>query len=148
MKKNEIIELNGKEYTLELNRESAIRIEQYTNLQKTMREINKPLINYVDEIEKGTNPFENEIDFDLMEQEAENKLKNLHKIIENAFWIWLYPNHKLDKDEVSKIIAPYYETDEKMEFISKKYSELMEKSTEINQKYLEELKNLKAQTNK
>ena len=36
MKKNEILELNGKEYTLELNRESAINIEKYTNLQKSM----------------------------------------------------------------------------------------------------------------
>ena len=33
MKLNETIELNGKEYTVELNRESALRIEQYTKIK-------------------------------------------------------------------------------------------------------------------
>ena len=31
MLKEEMIELNGKEYTLTLNRQSALKIEQYTN---------------------------------------------------------------------------------------------------------------------
>lgn len=144
MKKNEIIELNGVEYTLELNRDSSIRIEQYTNLAKSMQQVKKAVIDYKEEIEENENPFAEEVDFDLMQSEAEKKLETLHKIIERAFWVWLYPNHKLSISEVKKIISPYYETDEKVEFITQKYSELLQKSTEITDKYLEQQKNLKA----
>lgn len=148
MKRNEIIELNGVEYTLEINRESSVKIEQYTNFAKSMEQVRKPVINYIDEISDDENPFATEIDFDKMQEEAETKLNTLHKIIERAFWVWLYPNHKLNIKEVKKIIEPYYETDEKMEFISKKYSEYLKLSTEITDKYVNEQKNLKALASK
>lgn len=143
MKRNEIIELNGVEYTLELNRESSVKIEQYTNLGKSMQQIRKPVIKYKTEIAEDENPFAEEVNFDAMQDEATKKLEALHNIIEKAFWIWLYPNHKLTIKQVKEIIAPYYETDEKMEFISEKYSEFLQKSTEITDKYLEQQKNLK-----
>ena len=43
MKLNEVIELNGKEYTVELNRESAVKIEQYVNMAEILEKINQPL---------------------------------------------------------------------------------------------------------
>ena len=148
MKRNEIIKLNDVEYTLELNRESAVRIEQYTNLQKTYKEISKPLFEYKEEIEEDENPFENEIKLDEMQEEADKKLATLKNLYAKAFWIWLYPNHKLNITQVKEILEPYYEDDEKIKSISELYAKFMQLSTEISQKYMEEQKNLKAQTKK
>ena len=148
MKRNEIIELNGVEYTLELNRESVVRIEKYTNLQKTYKEISKPIFEYKEEIEENENPFEEEIKLDEMQEEADKKLALLKDLYAKAFWIWLYPNHKLNINEVKKILEPYFEDDEKIEALSELYGKFMQLSTEISQKYIEEQKNLKAQANK
>ena len=148
MKRNEIIELNGVEYTLELNRESVVRIEKYTNLQKTYKEISKPIFEYKEEIEENENPFEEEIKLDEMQEEAEKKLALLKDLYAKAFWIWLYPNHKLNINEVKKILEPYFEDDAKIEALSELYGKFMQLSTEISQKYIEEQKNLKAQANK
>ena len=148
MKRNEIIELNGVEYTLELNRESVVRIEKYTNLQKTYKEISKPIFEYKEEIEENENPFEEEIKLDEMQEEADKKLALLKDLYAKAFWIWLYPNHKLNINEVRKILEPYFEDDAKIEALSELYGKFMQLSTEISQKYIEEQKNLKAQANK
>ena len=148
MKRNEIIELNGVEYTLELNRESVVRIEKYTNLQKTYKEISKPIFEYKEEIEENENPFEEEIKLDEMQEEADKKLALLKDLYAKAFWIWLYPNHKLNINEVKKILEPYFEDDAKIEALSELYGKFMQLSTEISQKYIEEQKNLKAQVNK
>ena len=149
MKRNEIIELNGVEYTLELNRESAIQIEKYTNTQKTMQLINEPLVEYVEEIKDDEDPFAEVVDIEEMEEKAQEKVNALNKMITRAFWIWLYPNHKLNIKQVEEIIKPYLEeNDEKLKFISEKYAEYLELSTEISSKYIEEQKNLKAQVNK
>ena len=61
MKKNEIIELNGVEYTVELNRESFIQIDKLCNIQKSMKILNRGLYEYIDEeeISDDYNPFEN-----------------------------------------------------------------------------------------
>lgn len=148
MKKNEIIELNGKEYTLELNRQSAIKIEQYTNLQEAMVEMQEPLINHIEEIKENEDPFAEEIDFEEYNRKAEEKLEILKRVITRAFWIWLYPENKLNIDEVKELIEPYFEDDKKIKFISENYGKFLAESTEINQKYLEEQKNLKALANK
>ena len=51
MKRNEIIELNGKEYTLELNRDSFLQIDKICNIEKSMAIINKSPYEYVEEID-------------------------------------------------------------------------------------------------
>ena len=148
MKKNEIIELNGKEYTLELNRDSFLKIDQYSNLQESMKTIQKDLYEHIEEIDDNTNPFAEELNDETIEKVMNEKLNTLHKIIERAFWIWLYPNHKLPISEVQELLQEYYNDDKKFEFISDKYSEYMQKCVEIRNDYLEEQKNLKAQANK
>lgn len=148
MKKQEIIELNGVEYTLELNRDSAVQIDKYTNMQKSLEKMNEDIIEYVDEIEDDENPFEDLVDIEKVQEQTEEKLKILQKIIIRAFWIWLYPKHKLNINKVEEIINPYFEDEDKMEFISIKYGEYFRLSTEISQKYIKEQKNLKALTNK
>lgn len=148
MKKNEIIELNGVEYTLELNRESIVRIEQYTNYKKVYQQISKPIIEYKEEISEDENPFENELKLDEMQEQADNKLNMLQDLFCKAFWIWLYPNHKLNINKVQEILQPYFENDESWEYISFMYSKYMQLSTEINEKYMQQQKNLKALANK
>lgn len=149
MELNDTIVLNEKEYTVTLNRESAIHIERYAKLQDSMQEITKPTIEYVNrDIEKGENPFANPIDEEKLLEEVDKKEELLIKLISKAFWIWLYPVHKLDYEEVYSIIKDYMQDDEKVEFISDNYSKYLDKSSAIRQKFVEEQKNMKAQTMK
>ena len=69
MKRNEIIELNGVEYTLELNRDSFLQIDKICNVQKSMEIIQKGLYEYVDEIDDNYNPLENTISDEDLEKE-------------------------------------------------------------------------------
>ena len=146
MKLNEVIELNGKEYTVELNRESIIRIEQYTNLKQSSQEINKPLIEDKSqkEISADENPFADEISEDELEKSNDEKEETVKKVMTRAFWIWLYPQEKLSISQVEEILNPYYESEQKAQELSDIYMDLTKKSIDIRQKYLEERKNLKA----
>ena len=135
MELNEIIILNDKEYTLTLNRESAIHIERYAKIKEVMQEIAKPTIEYINrDIEKGENPFATQIDEDKLLEEVDKKEELLIQTISKAFWIWLYPVHKLEYEEIYSIIKDYMQDDENIEFISEKYAEYLEKSASIRQK--------------
>lgn len=146
MKLNEVIELNGKEYTVELNRESILKIDQYTNTKKTADEMYKTVIKDKSEIDlkDDEDPFAEEIPEDKLEEEAREKEKLIKKVLTRAFWIWLYPQEKLSISEVEKILEPYFEDEEKAEKISAIYEDLSKKSVDIREQYLEERKNLKA----
>lgn len=146
MKLNEIIELNGKEYTAELNRESILRIEQYTNLKQSSEEINKSVIEDKSnkEISNDENPFADEISEDALEKSATEKEEAVKRVMTRAFWIWLYPQEKLSISQIEEILNPYYENEEKAQELSDIYMDLTKKSIDIRQKYLEERKNLKA----
>lgn len=146
MKLNEIIELNGKEYTVELNRESILKIDQYTNMQKASEKMHENILKdkSEDKISDDENPFADEIPEDKLETEAEEKVNIIKKIITRAFWIWLYPTEKLPLSQVEQILSPYFENEEKAKEISEIYESLSQKSVDIRQKYLEERKNLKA----
>lgn len=141
MKKNEIIELNGVEYTLELNRDSFLKIDQYCNVQKSMEIIEKDLYEYIDEIDDNVDPFANSIDESTLKLKVEEKVNTLHKIIERAFWIWLYPNHKLNISQIQEILKPYYEDDEKFNFICEKYGQYLQMCVEIRNDIQENQKN-------
>ena len=150
MKKNEIIELNGVEYTLELNRYSFLQIDKLCNIQKSMNIIQRGLYDYIDE-QDLTDDFDVNslsISDEEIEKEVELKQKTLHKIIERAFLIWLNPNHHLKPSEVSEILKPYFEDDEKAQYIAEKYGQFLQECVEIRENYNEEQKNLKAQINK
>lgn len=146
MKLNEVIELNGKEYTVELNRESILKIEQYTNLRQSSQEINKTVFEDKSkkEISDDENPFAEEISEDELEKSATSKEELIKKVMTRAFWIWLYPQEKLSISQVEEILNPYYDSEEKAKELSDIYMQLTEKSVDIRQKYLDERKNLKA----
>lgn len=149
MKLNEVIELNGKEYTVELNRESIVRIEQYTNTQKAMEKVQK--LPYQDkselEIADNEDPFAEKINEEELENINLEREIALRKIFTRAFWIWLYPVEKLSYEKICELLNPYFDDEEKAMFIASKYKEFSDKSVEIREKYLEEQKNLKALAN-
>lgn len=150
MKKNEIIELNGVEYTLELNRDSFLQIDQLCNIQKSMDIIQRGLYKYMDDEELSDDFDINSlsVDEDALKEEVELKTKTLYKIIERAFLIWLNPNHHLKPSEVKEILKPYFEDEEKSQWLAEKYGKYLQECIEIRESYNKELKNLKALANK
>ena len=148
MKRNEIIELNGKEYTLELNRDSFLKIDQYTNFQKSNETINRNLYEYIDEIKDDEDPFANTISDEELDNAIEEKENTLKRMIVRAFWIWLYPNHKLKVSEVEELLNEKFKDDEEYEKLALLYSKLLNECVEMKESYEKERKNLKAQANK
>lgn len=94
------IEIDGKEYTLFLNRQGVVAWEKYSlNEQAKLQEIREKyqdiLTNNV-EIKDDTNPFAG-----LDNYEDDTQVAS--RIIEKAYWIMLYTHHKLSYDEVHKL---------------------------------------------
>lgn len=154
MKKNEIIELDGKEYTLELNRDSFIKIDKLCNITKSLQIINRNFYEYMDEVELSDdyNPLEDSSMEDLNEEnlEAEVKLKEetLHRLVERSMYLWLYPNHKLSITQVKDLLKPYFEDEEKAEWLGSKVGQLLQECREVRESYVNEQKNLQALANK
>lgn len=150
MKRNEIIELNGVEYTLELNRESFLQVDKLCNIEKSMNFIKKDIYEYLDD-EELTDDFDLNklnIDEDKIDEEAQAKEKKIKDIMERAFLIWLNPNHHLNITQVREILSPYYEDDDKFSWLGEQYGKFLQECVEIRDEYNKERKNLKAQANK
>ena len=148
MKKNEIIELNGVEYTLELNRDSFLQIDRACNIKKSMAIIQESLYSYIDEIDDDFNPESLLVNEEELEEKVKLKEATLDKLIERALLIWLYPNHKLNITQLREILKPILEDEEKSEELGEKVAQYLQECVEIRQAYNEESKNLKAQINK
>lgn len=148
MKLNEMVELNGIEYALELNRDSFVQIDKICNISKSFAIINRGFYDYVEEIEDDYNPLENIPSEEEMEKEMELKEKTLENLVERSFYIWLYPNYKFTITQVKEIIKPYLEDEKKAEFIGKKVGQLLKKCVDMRESYNQERKNLLAQVNK
>ena len=149
MKKNEIIELNGVEYTVELNRDSFVQIDKICNITKSMEILNRGLYDYVDEeqLDDNYNPFENITSDEDIEKEIKIKEEVLRKLAIRSFFIWLYPNHKLPLSKVSEILQPYLEDEKQADWLWGKISEFLDKSVVVRQEYNEQQKNLKTLSN-
>ena len=148
MKRTEVVTLNGKEYTLELNRDSFLQIDKICDIQKSLEIVQRGLYNYIDEIDDNYNPLKEMPDKESMEKEVKLKEATLKKIVERAFFIWLYPNHQLPISEVKKIIEPYFESEEKAEEIGTMLGTYLKECVSMTQNYDEQEKNLKAQASK
>lgn len=154
MKRNEIIELNGKEYTLELNRDSFIKIDKLCNISKSLEIINRNFYEYMDEIELSDdyNPLEDSSMEDLNEENLENEVNlketTLHRLIERSMYLWLYPNHQLNISQVKELLQPYFEDEDKAEWLGTKVGQLLQECREVRESYVNEQKNLQALANK
>lgn len=150
MKKNEIIELDGKEYTLELNRDSFIQIDRVCNIKKSVEIIYRNMYDYYDdkELDDNFNPELLLVSDEDIEKEVKLKEETLEKLVVRAFFIWLYPNYKMPLTKVRELVLPYINDEEKSQWISEKTGIFLQECIDIRQEYNQELKNLKAQVNK
>lgn len=138
----EIIEIDGEEYTLYLNRKGIITWEKLTNASKKAGQIEKKYENIDEigeevEIKDGDNPFElvndSEYDFDKDQETIINLYKKL-------YWIMLYENHKLNYKEVEVLwekAVNEYGVDQLVELA-------LQMLEDANVNKTEKLKNLKA----
>jgi hypothetical protein len=97
----EVIEIDGKEYTLFLNRTGILAWEKYSRRENEevwkLRELYNKINNNEEEvINADTNPFE---DAETLIKSEESTLKTYKKM----FWILLYTNHKLSLEEAEKL---------------------------------------------
>jgi len=152
MKKNEIIELNGTEYTVELNRESFLQIDKLCNVDKSFNIIQRGFYHYMDDVEIDDNFDVNSLNIELsdeaLKKEADLKNQTMNRLVERAFLIWLNPNHHLNITEVRELLKPYLDDEEKSRWLFEKFGQFYQESYQIRESYVEERKNLEAQINK
>ena len=135
MKKNEIIELNGVEYTLELNRDSFIQIDKICNIDKSFEIIYRKLYDYIEDIDDNYNPLENAITDEELQKEIELKEETLSKLVSRCLFIWLYPNYKLPISKVQEMVKPYLEDEEKAQMIGNKIGQYLRECIDIREEY-------------
>ena len=152
MKKNEIIELNGTEYTLELNRLSFLQIDKLCNVDKSMEISRRGFYQYMDNVEIDDNfdvdTLNDDLSDEAIEKEGEIKEKTMRNLLERSFLIWLNPNHHLKISEVKEILKPYLDDEEKARWLFGKFGEYLQECYQIRESYNEQRKNLKAQASK
>lgn len=102
----EVIEINGKEYTLFLNRKGIVAWEKYRKEEqeiwdKHQNEYAKLIENQekIEEITNETNPFEGLDDLDNVSEDR----KLMTKMYKKLYWIMLYTEYKMSFEEVSKL---------------------------------------------
>lgn len=141
MKRTKEIELNGKTYTLTLNRESFAQIDKICNIRKIQTTFTKQPYEYIDEIDDNYNPLEDQIDLGKIEKQAEEKTEALKLLCERAFFIWQYPTHGLKISEVKEILKPYFEDEEKANRLVDLFFEIMDDCVKLKEDKLVDSKN-------
>ena len=95
----EIIEIDGQEYTLFLNRQGIVAWEKYTAKEKSkMENLSKyEDINYKNlEINEDTNPFEG---LESLDEDYDNVSSTFKKL----YWIMLYTEHKFTPSQAAEL---------------------------------------------
>lgn len=91
------IEIDGKDYTLFLNRKGITAWEKFTlKEQSNLIEMSSKYRNMIDEgveITDETNPFEGI-------EDMESDFNTSDKMLEKLYWIMLYTHHKLNLNQV------------------------------------------------
>ena len=138
----EIINIDGKDYTLYLNRKGIVAWEKYTQKEKEkLKDLENKYKDFedniedFDELDNNTNPFEG---IDDIEDDAQFVIK----IYERLYWIMLYTHHQLKIDEAKELYAKAQKEygDEQLILLGKQ----MVEDVNTNQNQSEELKNLTA----
>ena len=142
-----IIEIDGKEYTLFLNRKGIVAYERYCIEEnkriEDFQDKYKNLLNKIEEegdvkIDKDTNPFQDLDEIDDMMDDVKFVINKFRKL----YWIMLYENHHLSFDEVSELFdkaIEEYGENQLVELGQQMIEEVQENKFEDK-----ELKNLKA----
>lgn len=140
----ETIEIDGKEYTLFLNRKGIVTWEKITNAIHKAEEIENKYKNIGQletdreiEIKDGDNPFELAESVNLDFDEDSEQMLTMYK---KLYWIMLYEEHKLDFKDVEDLwdkAVEEYGVDQLVELAF----QMME---DANTNRVNNLKNLKA----
>ena len=136
------MEIDGKEYTLSLNRKGVEAIEKYTKLSSKAEELQNItfMSDYVDEIAIDENPFAG-----LNEEETTQKLDEMMEMMKRVLWICLWENHKLNIEQVRELLVKIVEDNDKFEELNDKVQKLIEGVNKQPSGGLKNLKALKAQ---
>ena len=137
----EIINIDGVDYTLFLNRKGIVAWERITKASQRQEELKSKIegLNSNEELEikAGDNPFEISGADDILE--AEEQSKSYYK---KLFWVMLYENHKLDYKDV-EILFDKAVTEYGYESLIELSLQMLEDAN-INQSENNELKKLTA----
>lgn len=95
----EIINIDGVDYTLFLNRKGIVAWERITKARERQAELRSKVKNFGSdkelEIKAGDNPFEISGADAILEAEEQSKI-----YYKKLFWVMLYEHHKLDYKDV------------------------------------------------
>ena len=147
----EIIEIDGKEYTLFLNRLGVVAFERYTekfqnNVIQNAEEVKKLAEKYSGqdlEIKDDTNPFDDE----FIKKSEELMLKaeqDSYAVSKRIYWLMLYTEHKLSLEEAGTLYDKACEEygREQVDALAEQMLEEVNSNKFANEN--KELKNLKA----
>ena len=100
----EIIEIDGVEYTLFVNRKVIVAWEKYSGkINEELKRISEKYqgldINNVEPITEDTNPFEGLEELD----NQEDQMLLLSKSYKNLYWLMLYTEHKLSESKANEL---------------------------------------------
>lgn len=104
----EIINIDGVDYTLFLNRKGIMAWEKFSKSEKEkvsqLRDKYQEIIEdngveNFDELDNNVDPFEGLEEID----DLENDIAYMNKIYSRLYWIMLYTNHKLSISEASEL---------------------------------------------
>ena len=148
----EVIKIDGKEYTLFLNRKGVVAFEKYSkDEQSKIQQIQEKYKSSIEALEKSdckiddnTNPFEDLDDFDNIEEDTEIEKEIEKAVYSKLYWIMLYENHKLSLNAVKDLYeqaCKEYGEDKVRQLADQMVEEInIAPNTEAN----DNLKNLKA----
>ena len=144
------IEIDGKDYTLFLNRKGIASWENITKFSKKIQELNtkyQETIEKVDDepinVEDNSNPFDFSDTDEIKDLEKdEQELKDIYV---KWYWIALYTNHKLTLSEVNDLFTKAEEEYgiEQLIELANKMTEQANKNQNANLKKLEALNQMK-----
>lgn len=135
----EIIEIDGKEYTLFINRQGIVNWERKTKFQEKAENIKEIADNYSNdndvEITDETNPFE------MYGSDVFDELSEIEEMYSYFYWIALYTHHKFNLAQAKEIFEKARE-EYGIEQLVALANQMIE--TANTDKFKRELKNLKA----
>jgi hypothetical protein len=131
----EIIEIDGKEYTLFMNRQGVVNWEKITKLKEKSQKYQEKYIELNED-------FELTDDFDPFQEDKtlEDDVNEMHDIYSKFYWIALYTNHKFTISEANKLFEKAME-----EYGFEQLADLAQQMLDnVNTNTNQNLKNLKA----
>lgn len=99
---SEIVEVNGNEYTLFLNRKGVVAWERDSKeAQEKLVKLQGKYSNLMNELEEKTDADDPFVGLDELDEIEEDK-KIMTESFKSLYWIMLYTNHKMSRKDASE----------------------------------------------